>query len=194
MKLKSIFDDAQLFYTTKAGLIIFLLFLIAGLLSLTSTTFGENKELAPDKIIRFTGDANWIPFSFLNEHGKPDGFSVDLVNAVCKELNLRCEIKLYQDWGKAQADVAAGLADAVVGFGKTAERERDFDFSEKIATNNAVLAVRKETATIHSLEDLYGTSIAAVSGTPYFSYLSKDERFNVIHVHGEADGLKKLVN
>ena len=108
MKLKSIFNDAQLFYTTKAGLIIFLLFLIAGLLSLTSTTFGENKELAPDKIIRFTGDANWVPFHFLNESGKPDGFSVDLVNALCKELNLGCEIKLYQDWAKAQADVAVG--------------------------------------------------------------------------------------
>lgn len=194
MRLKSIFNDTQLFYTTKAGLIIFLLFFIAGLLSLTSTTFGENKELPPDKIIRFTGDANWVPFHFLNEYGKPDGFSVDLVNALCKEVNLGCEIKLYQDWAKAQADVTAGLADAVVGFGKTAERERDFDFSEKIAINNAVIAVRKETATINSLEDLHGTSIADVSGTPYFSYFSKDKRFNVIPVHGEADGLKKLVN
>lgn len=74
------------------------IFLIGWLLSGTSTASDDIEKIPPSKVIRFVGDANWTPYHFLNESNEPDGFSIDLVNALCKELNLRCEITLYQNW------------------------------------------------------------------------------------------------
>ncbi|MGD2105780.1 MAG: transporter substrate-binding domain-containing protein, partial [Anaerolineae bacterium] len=178
---------------TKINAIILLIFLMASLLAGTPTAFSQEGS-PPDKVMKFTGDANWPPYQFLNEAGEPDGFCVDLVRALCQEQNLRCEFELYQDWAQAQQAVADGLADAVLGFGKTTEREKLFDFSETIATIREVIAVREETLTVHSLADLYGTSVAAVSGTPDYLQLSEDPRFHVIPVRGEAEGLRKLAN
>ncbi len=59
------------------------------------------------------------PYSFLNDNGEPDGFSVDLVRLIMKELDIPYEIRLkpsseaFRDLKSGKSDLMLGLA---VGF------------------------------------------------------------------------------
>jgi PAS domain S-box-containing protein len=179
--------------TTTIRLVILLMLLLAASLPSPLATLGQTGT-PTEAVIHFTGDANWPPYHFLNDAGEPDGFFVDLVLALCREQDRSCEIELYQDWAEAQQVVADGAADAVLGFGKTSKREELFDFSETITAIKEVIVVREEVLTVHSLEDLHGTTVAAVGGTPDYQQLTADPRFHVIPVRGEAEGLRKVVD
>ena len=59
------------------------------------------------------------PYSFLNDNGDPDGFNVDLIRLIMKELNIPYEIRLkpsseaFRDLKERKSDLMLGLA---VGF------------------------------------------------------------------------------
>ena len=59
------------------------------------------------------------PYSFLNDKGQPDGFNIDLINMMMKELDIPYIIKLkpqqeaFQDLKAGKSDLTLGLA---VGF------------------------------------------------------------------------------
>ena len=59
------------------------------------------------------------PYSFLNDNGDPDGFNVDLIRLIMKELNIPYVIRLkpsseaYHDLKEGKSDLMLGLA---VGF------------------------------------------------------------------------------
>ena len=146
----------------------------------------------PPERLQFAGDARWIPFQFIDEEGVPAGYGVEIVRALCDELGARCDIVLYDNWERAQEDVAAGHMDAIVGFMKTPERASRYDFSQTIAAVNSVIAVRSDTRRVVSIEDLFGTAVAAVVGTPDLHFLRDYGKIHVISVPGQETGLKML--
>jgi PAS domain S-box-containing protein len=167
--------------------------LTAAFLTAASSSHGQQTTVATAPAITFTGNANWAPYQFINDEGNPDGFSVDLAGGLCRELKLRRNIKLSQGWEEAQRAVVEGTADAVLGFEKTPWREGEFDFSRPIAKLTCVVAVCGESTRVHSVRDLYGTSVAVVSETPVYDELRADARYNIVPVRGELEGLRKLV-
>ena len=56
------------------------------------------------------------PYSFLNDNGDPDGFNVDLIRLIMKELNIPYVIRLkpsseaYHDLKEGKSDLMLGLA------------------------------------------------------------------------------------
>ncbi|MBD3304801.1 transporter substrate-binding domain-containing protein [candidate division KSB3 bacterium] len=179
--------------TMTISLIIQTAVLLAGILLLSPFSgYAQAPDSAPP--IQFTGDAHWEPYQFLNAAGEPAGFSVDLVKALCREMQLACDIQLDPNWTHAQQSVSIGTKDAILGFAQTPERAAAFDFSRPILTLNSVIAVRTDTATIHSVEDLYGMSVAIVRGTPEFRGFRENIRFHAIPVDSEDKGLQKLVD
>ena len=61
------------------------------------------------------GEALW-PYSYLNEQGKPDGFSIDLIRLMLKELGIPYEIRM-RNRPEALADLKNGEADLMMGLG-----------------------------------------------------------------------------
>ncbi len=158
-------------------------------------SFGANphSEQYP-RIIHFVGDAAWPPYHFLNEAGEPDGFCIELAKAVCEKIKIRSQFKLYRNWSEAKQAVIDGRADVIVGFGKTAERAELFEFTNSFKYIHEVIVVRKGSKSIFSLKDLFGSSVAAIPGTPDFKRLSAEPRINVIPVPNEGVGLEKLID
>ena len=72
----------SLFYTT---------FLIFALFS-SFNSFAGN-----DKVIRIMGDDNYPPFEYINDKGEPDGFNIDLIKTIMRDLGLNYTIELA-DW------------------------------------------------------------------------------------------------
>lgn len=94
------------------------------------------------------------PYTFLNEQGQPDGFSIDLIKLLLKELGIPYVIKLksnqeaFNDLRDGKSDLRMGLA---AGF-----HDEYGKYSRNAVTlfTQSVASPKKIPATIHTLRDL----------------------------------------
>ena len=71
---------------------------------------------------------NYYPYTFVNQNGDPDGFSVDLIKAVAQRMGL--ELKIHVDtWELARNALENGAIDVFPMMAYSGERDRKFDFS-----------------------------------------------------------------
>lgn len=74
------------------------------------------------------------PFNYVNADGKPEGFDVDIVNAICEANGWTCEI-VVQDWDGIIPGLLADKYDMIVAStGMTPERAEVVAFSNKYAS------------------------------------------------------------
>lgn len=92
---------------------VYLSLVVAFAQSDTTRVFSESSPLIYEDVWDL-----W-PYSFLNDNGDPDGFNVDLIRLIMKELNIPYVIRLkpsseaYHDLKEGKSDLMLGLA---VGF------------------------------------------------------------------------------
>lgn len=63
--------------------------------------------------IRFVVEGAYPPFNWTTQEGELVGFDVDLANALCDELKVRCEIG-KQDWDGIIPALLARKSDAII--------------------------------------------------------------------------------
>jgi len=131
----------------------------------------EDKEDTYSKIIRtkklLVGtDATYPPFESKDgKTGELVGFDIDLMNAVCKKLEVKVEYIIVPFDG-----IISGLKnhkyDAVISaFTITPERENQIDFSQAYYNAGQSIAVREDENQINSQKDLIGKRIGVQLGT-----------------------------
>ncbi len=110
----------------------------------TTRVFTEKRPLIYEDVFDL-----W-PYSFLNDNGDPDGFNVDLIRLIMKELDIPYEIRLkpsseaFRDLKEGKSDLMLGLA---VGFhnefGKYSKNAVTL-FTQSVVTpkNNEVVSKR----------------------------------------------------
>ena len=98
------------------------------------------------------GDRSFPPYEFINERGEPDGFNVDLLKAISRRLALNVDIGL-DIWETVREEFTRGDIHLVTGMIRSAEREKEFDFSITHAGVFYCLFVRKGSP-IQSINDL----------------------------------------
>ncbi|MCP3921849.1 MAG: transporter substrate-binding domain-containing protein [Desulfobacterales bacterium] len=74
------------------------------------------------------GDDNYPPYEYLNEENEPEGFNVDIIRAVAREMGLSIQIEL-EIWSKVRSEIENGKIDALMGMFNTKERDKLVDFS-----------------------------------------------------------------
>lgn len=81
------------------------------------------------KQIRFTVEGAYPPFSWTTKEGKLEGFEVDLANALCDELQVKCVIS-KTDWDGIIPSLLSRKNDAIIAaMTITEEREKKVDFT-----------------------------------------------------------------
>ena len=111
-------------------------------------------------------DATYPPFESKDvQTGKIVGFDIDLMDAVCEKLGVKCEYIVVPFDG-----IISGLNnnkyDAVISaFTITPEREKIIDFSQPYYLASQSIAVRLDHQDINSLDDLKGKRIGVQLGT-----------------------------
>lgn len=94
------------------------------------------------------------PYSFLNEHGQPDGFSIDLIRLMLNELNIPFEIRM-RSRQEAMADMKSGKADLMMGLGAGfADDQVKFSRSAVILFTQSVVAPKSHPTDIRMFRDL----------------------------------------
>lgn len=115
--------------------------------------------------LRVATEGNYAPFSYLDESGTLAGFDVEIAQALCRQMQLDCEVQAIV-WSELIPSLESGRVDMVVAsMARTPERELRVDFSDYYYQSHSVFAGRTGIATDTSPESLAGLRLAILGGT-----------------------------
>lgn len=125
---------------------------------------------ASAQTLRIATESTYKPLSYTDADGNLIGFEIDLMNALCDEMNVECTIS-SQEWDGLIPGLQAKKFDAVIaGMSITAERQEVVDFSEPYF-NSGVIFVAKKGDDISLNSDLTGVDVGAQRSTVSSQYL-----------------------
>lgn len=118
------------------------------------------------KVLRVATEGAYAPFNYTDAEGNLAGFDVDIANALCEEMQLKCEITA-QDWEGIIPGLKAKKYDAIIAaMSVTPERAEQVDFTEPYFTNSLVFIANKDSDFDPSVADAINNSeIAAQRST-----------------------------
>ena len=109
------------------------------------------------------GDADYPPYSYLDDNGQPVGHDVDLMRALAEQIGIAVDIRL-DTWSATRQALARGDIDAVLGMCYSAERDLEFDFTPPFAAIQYTIMVRRGAPMPASLGELADQSILLQRG------------------------------
>lgn len=125
---------------------------------------GSSSQVATGKVLRVGMNAEFAPFEFLDNNQKPQGFDVDLLNALAKEGKFEVEFRntpwdsLFPALGNGDIDVVAS------GVTITEDRKKTMDFSDSYYQITQVVLVPAN-KNVQNIEDLKKLSkVGVVTG------------------------------
>jgi len=123
---------------------------------------------------------NYHPYTFINEKGQPDGFSVEIARAVTKAMDLELLIRVDK-WDQAMKELENGDIDLLPMMAASPERDKIFDFSVPHTIAYDAIFRKKGGADLRTLKDLSGKTVVVMNRDAAHSYLL-------------SSGLSKIVN
>ncbi|RUA33476.1 MAG: hypothetical protein DSY77_10105 [Bacteroidetes bacterium] len=164
--------------------------------------FGQAKSnnTLPEKSINYGIDKTYEPYEFINIEGETDGFNVEIINAIGKELNWNIEI-YPDDWKIIRRKLEGTNELDVAAYFKSAAREDSILFSRPISLVYYSIFTRSDKEPVEDLFSLSGKKVAIQEVTiveEYFdqlgfldlkelqTYSSESEAIDAV-VRGEAD-------
>lgn len=131
----------------------------------TSEPVAEGTD-TEQKVLRVATEGAYAPFNYTDAEGNLAGFDVDIANALCEEMQLKCEITA-QDWEGVIPGLKAKKYDAIIAaMSVTPERAEQVDFTEPYFTNSLVFIANKDSDFDPSVADAINNSeIAAQRST-----------------------------
>ncbi len=123
---------------------------------------------------RFLTSSDFPPFNFIDGRGRLTGFNVDLVRALCEELNIldRCQIEA-KPFNELVDALNKGEGEAIVaGLAVTAANRQTLAFTDSYFRFPARFVALKETALAEPMADaVAGKPVAVVAGTAHAAML-----------------------
>lgn len=125
-------------------------------------------------VFRVGTEGAYKPFNYKNEKGELVGFDVDIANALCEDMKVKCEI-VAQDWEGSIPSLNANKFDALISaMSITPERQIQVDFSEPYFTNSLVFVAKKDSPFDPSRpEQINGHTVSAQRSTISSQWLEK---------------------
>ncbi len=151
-------------------------------------------EKSPQKAVIVGGNSGYPPYEFIDDKGKPAGFTVDLLQAIAEVMGMKLDIRLGE-WAKVHDDLISGRIDMTLGMSQSPEREKVFDFPSPHTIVQHAIFARKETPPVSSLEELRGKRVIVhKNGAMHQQLLKKGFAKELVFVETPADGLRLLAS
>ncbi|GGB32286.1 ABC transporter substrate-binding protein [Oceanisphaera marina] len=140
------------------------------------------------KTVRFGIEGAYPPFSWTDESGELQGFDVDMANALCEQMEVKCQL-VAQDWDGIIPALLARKYDAIIAaMSITEERKRTVDFTGKYALVPNKFVAKKGTELDLSEAGLKGKRVGVQIATTHDKYLTDNfgKDVNLVR-YGTAD-------
>jgi arginine transport system substrate-binding protein len=117
------------------------------------------------KTLTIATEASYPPFESINAQGSIEGFDIDVVNALCKQIQVQCTF-VNQPWDGLIPSLKLGKFDVLVGgMNITDTRKEQVDFTDPYYLNTASFVGKKTTKVQISKADLKDKIIGVQGGT-----------------------------
>ena len=138
--------------------------------------------------VRFGIEGAYPPFSWTDAQGQLQGFDVDIANALCEQMQVKCKL-VAQDWDGIIPALLARKYDAIIAaMSITEERQRTVDFTDRYALVPNKFVAKKGTALDLSAAGLKGKRVGVQIATTHDKYLTDNFGKDVALVrYGTAD-------
>ncbi|WP_162046119.1 ABC transporter substrate-binding protein [Vibrio taketomensis] len=155
---------------------------VAALAATAVTGMAQAKEW---KTVRFGIEGAYPPFSWTEADGSLKGFDVDMANALCKEMDVKCKI-VPQDWDGIIPSLLARKYDAIIAaMSITEERKKKIDFTGKYALIPNKFIAKKDAGL--NFDNLDGVKIGVQRATTHDKYLTDNYEDVEIVRYGSFD-------
>lgn len=156
---------------------------------------GEKKAAQAPKVLKVGTEPTFAPFEFQKEGSKEfDGFDMDLIRAIGKQMNMKVEI-LNMGFDALIPAINAGNIDlAIAGMSITPDRQKAVDMSDPYYVAGLVVVVGKDNAAVKSVNDLNNKGIAVQIGTTGAERAAKVPGAKVKNLNTNAEVFLELKN
>jgi polar amino acid transport system substrate-binding protein len=103
--------------------------------------------------IRIGTDATYPPFESIDSGGKFVGFDIEILNAICDELKVKCEF-INQDFDGIIPALVAGKFDVIDSDLDHRGAQEDHRFHRQVLQHAAAIVARKDAGIRASVDDL----------------------------------------
>lgn len=128
--------------------------------------------LAAGQTLRVAADLAYPPFQFRDQNGKPSGFEIDITNAVCQAVQVKCDY-VVSSFDAEIPSLVAKKVDFISPLGATTKRRQSIDFSDYIFHVPTQLVARKGSNLLPDAATLQGKRIAVQQGSIQEMYANK---------------------
>lgn len=142
-------------------------------------------------ILRFITADDYPPFNYYDEEGNLSGFHIDLANAICREMTVRCDIQV-RTWSDISQAFKGGDFDAIIaGLAINKENIKNLDFTNsymRMPGRFAILKSRPQPAP--NPDRLSGKNIGVVAKTSHEAYIKrffKDAKIKQYRTQSQAN-------
>lgn len=151
-------------------------FLLAGCSSNTTTAKNDGvlEKIKKTQVLTVGTDATFKPFEYKN-NGKYDGFDIDLVEAVAKELGATKVEYVDTEFKGLIPGLLAKKYDIIASaMYITDERKQTINFSDSYFPGGLSIMVKKDNNSIKGIDDLKGKKVSVQVGTKSTKYLEEN--------------------
>ena len=143
----------------------------------TETTTVASAAAEPQTTLRIALEGKYPPFEYINKDNQLVGFNVDLANALCKKMAVKCSINRYE-WDDLIPAVQNDKADAIIAtMSITDEREQLVQFTQPYARVPAAYLASKKQQFLFPVvtqDRIEGKTIGVVEKTTFDDYLKTE--------------------
>ena len=139
------------------------------------------------KDLRIGVEGAYPPFSSIDTNGNVVGFDIDIANALCEEMKVKCTL-VVQDWDGIIPALNAKKYDAIIAsMSITEERKKKVDFSEKYYNSPARFLRKKGSGIEISAEGMKGKTVGVQRGTIHDTFITAEFPDTEIKRYGTQD-------
>lgn len=147
-------------------------FSVSGLL--LAAVLSASASAADLPVLRFGTEGAYAPFNFVGADGKPQGFDVEIGEALCAALHRRCQW-VVQDWDGLIPGLNAKRFDAILAsMAITEKRKAAVDFTDPYYASPGIVLARAGQGGPLTQTFLTGKTIGVQQETIYEAYLDAE--------------------
>ena len=143
------------------------------LVAIIGLSLAASVQAADVKELRIGLDPTYEPFEYKTPDGKLVGFEVDLANALCTEMKMRCVFS-ESSWDGLIPSLMAKKFDVILSsMSMTEERKKALAFTDKYYNVPSSIIVRHGSGIDGSFDSLKGKKIGVLKGSTHETYSQK---------------------